>query len=198
MNKLITHSRKRTNARGFTLIELIVVLGILTVISGVTLTSYSKFGGQMLLRNLAYDVALSIRGVQVSGISARSFRGTQFTKGHGLSFDIATANREFFLYADVDDNRFYTSAATEWIETVTIGNGYAIDSICIPTGVTTENCNITELDILFRRPEPDAIIRASDGSGFNTYTRARIVIKSPQGEKLSVLVETTGQISVQR
>ncbi len=183
---------------GFTLIELIVVVGILAVISGITLTSYSRFGGQVLLRNLAYDVALSIRQAQVYGISARSFLGSQFSSGHGVYFSFLEGNDQFFMYADVDGNNFFTSIATEWIETYAIGRGYTIESLCVPSGATTEDCTVTKLDILFKRPEPDAIIRASFGSAFNQYDRARIVIRSPQGQRLSIFVETTGQISVQR
>lgn len=196
---MITHRKKRSFSAqaGFTLIELLVVVGILVIISGISLTSYSKFGGQILLRNLAYDIALSIREAQVYGISARSFLGAQFSSGHGVYFSFSEGNNLFFLYTDVDGNNFFTSAATEWVETVSIGRGYTIDRLCVPTGPTTESCGITTLDILFKRPEPDAIIRASTGSGFTQYDRARIVVVSPQGNKLSVLVETTGQISVQ-
>ena len=183
--------------KGFTLIELIVVVGILVVISAIVLTSYSRFGGQILLRNLAYDVALSIREAQVYGISARSFLGAEFAVGHGVYFNLIEGNNFFFLYTDVDGNSFFTSAATEWVETFSIGRGYVIEQLCIPSG-GEENCNVVALDILFKRPEPDAIIRASLGGGFSSYDRARIVVKSPQGQLLSVLVEATGQISVQR
>lgn len=186
--------------RGFTLIELLVVVGILVVISGIILTNYSKFGGQILLRNLAYDIALSIRQAQVYGISARSFLGAQFAAGHGVYFDLvdpSVGDTSFFLYTDVDNNSFFTSAGTEWVETFSIGRGYTIDRVCVPSGAS-ETCGVTQLDILFRRPEPDAIIRASTGGGFATYDRARIVLESPQENKLSVLIETTGQISVQR
>jgi len=188
----------RKKQQGFTIIELIVVVAILGVISSITLTSYSKFGGKILLRNLAYDVALSIRQAQVYGISARSFLGAQFSVGHGVYMDFSEGKDKFFLYTDVDNNNFFTSAATEWVETFSIGKGYSLEKFCIPTGPTTEDCTPTKLDILFKRPEPDAIIRTSLGSGFTKYDRVRIVVKSPQGDMLSVLVETTGQISIQR
>ena len=186
------------NQRGFTLIELIVVVGILVVISGIILANYSQFGGTILLRNLAYDIALSVREAQVYGISARSFRGAEFAVGHGVYINLLDSDTEFFLYTDVDANNFFTSAGTEWVETFSIGRGYVIDSLCLPTGPTTETCTATELDMLFRRPEPDAIIRMSTGGGFTTYERARIVVRSPQDQRLSVLVEASGQISVQR
>lgn len=194
------HKKQRSYVQqsGFTLIELLVVTGILVLISGIILTNNAKFGGQMLLRNLAYDVALSIREAQVYGISARSFINTQFASGYGAYFNLTEGDNFFFLYTDIDNSGFFTSAATEWVETYSIGRGYTMDRICVPSGPTTENCTVTELDIIFQRPEPDAIIRASSGSGFTVYDRVTVVFESPQGQKLSVLVETTGQISVQR
>src|SRR3989344_9303934 len=56
-----------TTERGFTLIELLVVTGILVLISGLVLANNTRFGGAILLKNLAYDVGLSIREVQVYG-----------------------------------------------------------------------------------------------------------------------------------
>jgi len=183
--------------RGFTLIELMVVVGIIVLISGIILANHAKFGGQVMLRNLAYDMALSIRQAQVYGISSRSFNGAKFTAGHGAYFDINNKS-QFFLYTDLDNNKFFTPLNNnEIVETYSLGKSYTIDSLCIPIG-QTENCNVIKLDILFKRPEPDAIIRAYIGSGWAKYDSARIVVVSPRGEKLSVLVEATGQISVQR
>ena len=194
------HARRFTlhaTQAGFTLVELVVVMAILVVISSIVLVNYNRFGSQTLLRNLAYDIALSVREAQVYGISARSFRGAEFAVGHGVFFDLTEGDDFFFLYTDVNGDNFFSSASTEWVETFTIGRGYRIDRLCVPSGAS-ENCAITVLDMLFKRPEPDAIIRASSGSGFTVHDRARIVVTSPQEQRLSVLVETTGQISVQR
>ena len=183
--------------RGFTLVELVVVMGILVAISAIVLVNYNRFGSQTLLRNLAYDIALSVREAQVYGISARSFQGSNFAAGHGVFFDLNDGDDFFFLYTDVNGDNFFSSASSEWVETYTIGRGYRVDRLCVPSR-ESENCSITTLDMLFKRPEPDAIIRASSGAGFAIYDRVRIVVTSPQEERLSVLVETTGQVSVQR
>ncbi|PCI30692.1 hypothetical protein COB52_01260 [Candidatus Kaiserbacteria bacterium] len=182
--------------RGFTLIELIVVMGIMMIITSILLVNYNKFGGQVLLRNLAYEVALSVREAQVFGISSRAFQGG-FSTGHGVYFDLGSSTNSFSLYSDADGNSFFNSASTEWVKTSTLGRGYSIDRICVSSG-GSESCNIIELDILFKRPEPDAIIRASTGGSFTSYSSARIVLVSPQEKKRSVLIESAGQISVQR
>ncbi len=182
--------------RGFTLIEMIVVIGIIAVVSSVTLTSYSKFGGQILLRNLAYDMPLTIRQAQVHGISARTFNNAPFAVGHGVSFNLMASNNSFNLYTDANGDAFYSLAGSELIELYAIGRGYRIDRICVDNGV--EYCDATNVDILFKRPEPDAIIRGDRGSGFDRYNRTKVVLISPQGSELAVLVEASGQISIQR
>mgnify|MGYP001257128342 CR=1 FL=1 len=183
--------------RGFTLIEMVVVVGIIAVVSSVTLTNYAKFGGQILLRNLAYDMALTIRQAQVYGISARTFFDAPFAAGHGVSFDLSVDTTSFRLYTDTNEDAFYSLAGTELIELYTIGRGYRIRQICVSNN-SSEYCDATKLDILFKRPEPDAIIRGDRGSGFGRYNRARIIVISPQGSELAVLVEASGQISIQR
>src|SRR3989344_4615422 len=50
--------------RGFTLVELMVVTGILVVITSLILANNTRFGGAVLLENLAYDIALSMRKAQ--------------------------------------------------------------------------------------------------------------------------------------
>ncbi len=55
--------------------------------------------------------------------------------------------------------------------------------------------HIAFLDVVFRRPNPDAIIR-TDRSGQVLYKAARIYLVSPRGDTRVIEVVTTGQISV--
>ncbi len=188
----------KNNNAGFTLVELIVVVAIMVTISSVVLVNYSKFGGTILLRNLVYDVALTIREAQLYGISGRSALGAPSSSGHGIYFDTGAGDNFFYLFIDADGNGVYNSAVTEWIETYTIEKNYSIEALCVQSAPAAEDCTMSRLSILFRRPEPDAIIYASNGGAFNTYSSARIVLRSPRGYTMSAAVEATGQISVSR
>jgi len=195
--------RNSTHGRGFTIIELMVVMGIVTVIYAVTLASYSRFGGQTLLRSLAYDIALTIRQTQVHGISARIFSGSVAdVYGHGVLFDLSIpgGDRQFVLYADTNRDRFFTSVASgELVDVYRLGRGHTIDDICYVEGGNAEMCGVaSRVDVLFVRPEPDAIIRVYNGQGWIRAESFRIVLQSPHGSRLSVVVERGGQISVQR
>lgn len=179
--------------RGFTLIEMLVVLGIMAVLTAALLTRNSAFGGSIILRSLAYDVALSIREAQVYGIAVRQSIAGTFTRGYGVNVRSASP-ASYLLFSDLDDNGHY-SGEGELVTRYTLKNGYKISDICITRATGEEQCSVQKADVTFQRPEPDAYIRQDDTATLNQ--RVRIRIASPGGSTADVLVEATGQISVQ-
>lgn len=203
-------------ARGFTLIELLVVVGIMIVITGLILANNNKYGGQVLLQNFAYDVALSVRQAQVYGIAVQGFGvsgSNNFKTGYGIHFD--TSNQAYLtaidIFADTNGNGLYDgtigcpqteSASSEFVQCSSIGKNYYLSKLCAPAGTDAATCNaVSTLDIVFIRPEPDAWISADGiacvpGTGTNCQSSARIVVASPQGDTMSISVQGNGQISV--
>ncbi|OGG57425.1 hypothetical protein A2853_03620 [Candidatus Kaiserbacteria bacterium RIFCSPHIGHO2_01_FULL_55_17] len=184
--------------------ELMVVTAIIVVISGVVLVNNNRFGGVFLLENLAYDIALSIRQAQVYGISVHRFGATNFRVGYGLHFS-KNDPITYVFFADANPsggNGLYEENQNETIESSTIGRGYYIDKLCAPAGADAATCtSVDRLDIIFKRPEPDAFISANGVSGIVTpaalQESARVVLKSPRGDEKSVIVEISGQIAIQ-
>ncbi len=200
-------SRLRSHAvRAFTLIELLVVTGVLTVISAIILVNNNRFGGAILLENLAYDVALSIREAQVYGIAVRRYGESGFNVGYGMHFSKSSPTT-YVLFADaVSVNGLYDgcpdTSSCELVESTDIHRGFRIVDLCsIASGGGGEVCGLERLDILFKRPEPDAFISANGVSGVANpavlQERGRIVLESPRGDRLSVLIEVAGQIATQ-
>lgn len=186
---------RRRRARGFTLMELLVVTGIVVIISAIMLANHAAFGGSITLRNLAYDIALSLREAQTYGISVRQFQG-DFSAGYGVHIRLSSPT-EYILFADgVTQNSVYD--AGELVRSASIAGGFHIADVCIvPAGQSSELCagdGVTQVDITFVRPEPDAHIRYN---GTTAAQSARIVLQSPRGDQKNVIVETAGQISVQ-
>jgi prepilin-type N-terminal cleavage/methylation domain-containing protein len=192
-----THRARRTftsHRRGFTLVELLVVTAILTILTAVVLANNAKFGGVIRLRNLGYDMALTARQAQVYGISVRRFGtgATKFTSSYGMHFESGSPST-YIMFADVNGNGIYDNAG-EIVQTYTIGSGFSISSLCAtPTG-GTEACGLSKLDVAYQRPEPDARIYANGGGSLQQA--ARVEVRSPRNDKLSLLFEVTGQISV--
>jgi len=188
--------------KGFSLVEMLVVLSIFTFMTLLALAGYNKFNSQTLLDSLAYDVALSFRQAQSYGLSVRgSMGGSGFETGYGLYFD-KNSDTSYILFADVDGDRIYDgdsscAEGSECIDRFVLSRGYKISDICavIPDG--SEKCTssdeITNVSAIFERPDPDAIL-VSDVGG--TYQEIRVTVQSPTGSEQNVSVFTTGQISV--
>ncbi|MBL7045636.1 MAG: type II secretion system protein [Parcubacteria group bacterium] len=198
---MFSKSTKKNKKRGFSLIELLVSISILVAITSVLLANHSRFGGNLLVGNLAYDVALSIRQAQLFGLSAREFKPTvgsgRFDIGYGVHFSTSDLN-SYTLYADFDLNNTYETASDEIEEIFSIKQGYKVKRFCATQISGSEDCSdagaISTLNITFLRPDPDANIRVN--GSIVTYTAATIVVESPQGKERSILIESTGQISI--
>ncbi len=85
--------------RGVTIIEMLVVLGIIGVLATVVVTSQTSFNKTILLANTAYDVALSIRSAQTFGLGSRAQGVVTPNAGYGIHFESAIPNT-YKLFAD--------------------------------------------------------------------------------------------------
>ncbi|MDP2648287.1 MAG: hypothetical protein Q8P19_00075 [bacterium] len=189
------------------MIELLAVTAIIALITSIVLVNNNRFGGVVLLENLTYDVALSIRQAQVYGISVARFGSNEFVSGYGVHLAISSPGT-YALFADVSSSGLYDcpvpdSPGCELVSAASIRQGYQVSSLCATPIGGAESCSeISRLDILFKRPEPDAwISRNGDSCTINNSScmeSARIVLSSPRGDTMSVVVEANGQIAVQK
>ncbi len=182
-----------------------VVTAIFVILTGVVLANNTRFSNMIVLQNLAHDIALSIREAQVYGIAVRQCDESKTAGCADLTdkFDLAygvhfkAGEPSFELFADINNSGAYDPGET--VLATTIKSGYSV------TSVSTENTQgalttPTDLDIAFRRPEPDACIEGDfdeDGDCIGGHNRATIVVQSNSGITATIMVESTGQISVQ-
>lgn len=192
---------RRHLTKGFTLIELLAVMAIFTFITALVLTNQNRFGSKVVLENLAYDVALTIRKAQVYGTAVQRFGTNNFSVGYGIHAAVSSPS-SYILFGDaVSQDGLYN--AGELVETENLGQGYAIKDICSTSGGVggTETCGLGSIDIFFKRPDPDAYMSVNGASGIsnpgNLQARGRIVLQSPKGDQASVIIDASGQISVQ-
>ncbi len=198
---------------GFTLIEMLVVVAIFTIISAVALFNQTKFSSDMVITNLAYEVALEVRQAQTYGIGVRgsSNGGSNFQYGYGVHF--GQDNKSFLLFADQNlvpssIKYVYDSAGDSLVDTFHLPGGNTIAEICYNqssalapgSGPTAPNCykNLTShsLDISFVRPNPEART-VLDGDVTVDVAPVYIILRSALGDKCkTVKVYSTGQISV--
>ena len=191
-----THA-PRTLVRGFTLIEMVVVLTIFSFIAISLFVKNSEFNSKVILTNLAYEVALSIRQAQVYGLSARELTpgSGEFNTPYGVNFNVNSSGNYIF-FADIDEDGIY-DGQTELLETYSFKRGNQAGRFCATTVGEQVMCSdlnqINVLNITFKRPNPDAIILTDQGQ---TYKSARIYVRAPNGEERQISIEDTGQISI--
>ncbi len=199
-------SYKLQASRGFTLVELLVTIVIFVLLTGIVLFNQNSFNSGILLKNLAYDIALNIKQAQNYGIAVKEFKGPSVSSfsSYGVYFDLAN-NKNFILFADTTgpdgspDSRFSGNSLCpvgdpECIQRYSIGRGSFIEKIC--TGLDPLCPDQAQvLTILFKRPNPNALIYY-EGS-LSTSTSARIIVSSASNATTSVIVTSAGQIYVQ-
>lgn len=188
---------------GFTLVELIVTVGIFAIISSVVLVRNSQFDNEVLLADVAYDVALSIRQAQNYGIHVLG-QGNEFDKPYGVYFEAGENAVTYKLFLDVNGNYKYDSNqidinGDEALETFTLGRGFSIARICDFASDPTcgPKGQLSEVHIVFVRPNPDAIINA-DEEGNPGTTNVGIELVTPRGGSRLITVQSTGQISISK
>lgn len=212
----------RVQGKGFTLIELVVVITIMLILTSVFLIRQQRFNSSTLLRSLAYSIALSIRQAQAYGTSIKESTGGSFNqlttgastaaKSYGIFFNSTTPNT-YILFADLNNNGVYNGPG-EGVQTFTIGQNYSISRLCaVTTGASpTYRCwsstqsNITSLTVIFKRPNPDSCIATSLNANAcaptpsgETYSAGYVQLKGLGGlvtDTRGVTTTITGQISV--
>ena len=90
--------------RGFTLVEMVVVLMIIVLVTTIAITGQNTFNRSLILTDTAYTIAFSLREAQALGLSSR-FAGTNtlganiYNAGYGIRFSTLTPT-SYVLYAD--------------------------------------------------------------------------------------------------
>lgn len=208
---------RRIKAAGFTLIEMLVVLAIISVIIGIVVVSQHSFDNSMILSNTAYDIALSVREAQAYGNAGhgKGSGGTLFpvSYGTGIDFNVSTPHR-YILFADTypSSSLCYSTTGTgpstspaqrtgdckytsgvgkdTLIKKYSINNDFTISGLFIQ-GVTAQ---VTRLDIVYAREEVMGNIYYRSGNSWSKLSNgssAHIEIASPDKTSHECITVTT-------
>ncbi|MFH1473080.1 MAG: prepilin-type N-terminal cleavage/methylation domain-containing protein [bacterium] len=207
--------QNKTYKKGFTLVELTVSLGIMTLILTMVLSNQSQYTEGSTLVNLADEIGLTITQAQTYGVSVKEFSpGTsEFSAAYGVEFNITSSgsNDAYIFFADREVGSVTgvyesgwtcpTDASSECLTKTNIARNNKIATICSIPNSGPESCNVGKLDVTFVRPLTNANLEFFDLNGaylsLSNIKGARIGLISPSGTTRSVTVYTTGQISIQ-
>ncbi|MES3030886.1 MAG: prepilin-type N-terminal cleavage/methylation domain-containing protein [Patescibacteria group bacterium] len=193
--KKLFHTRRK----GFTLVELMISVGIFALMTSFLLAKYGTFNQSVLLTNLAYDIALSIRNAQSFGLNVRSVPGSteNFDAAYGVHFD-TTIPGAYVFFSDPEKDGVYDDINE--ITTYTIKRGSVISGLCV--GSSADDCSGSggtqpeTLDITFKRPNPNAIIKMNEDDE-EVFQYAEINLRATDGSMKKIVVRSTGQIAIQ-
>ncbi len=146
--------------KGFSLVEMIVVIAIFTFITGIVLFNYANFSTNVTLQNLTQDVALSIRKAQVYALGIKTGETIPGTvgviKGYGVHFDVNNP-KSFIIFADKEyvagqgGNRIYDarngcgSTDTECVEKLDIQSTDCLYQVWYKSNLGTTNTRFQQM-----------------------------------------------------
>ncbi len=192
------------NTKGFTVLELVISIAIFAIMSALLLAKYGTFNQGILLDNLAYDIALTIRNAQSYGLNVRSSSRTAnlFDKPYGVHFDIADPNH-FIFFVDTNGYGVYNpnidlnndGNPDQDLSKTTITRGSTITALCVNS--CSAGTQVTSLDITFKRPDPNAIIKINGRTDIYN-SDADITVTASDGASIKrIKVRSTGQVTVE-
>jgi len=211
--------RRSANTRGFTLIEMLVVLFIIVLITSIVITGQSNYNKTLLLTDTTYGVALSAREAQTFGLASRKYGSVQ-NPGYGLHFSSASPS-SYTLFADINPTLAAPSncplgavgtperkpgncrfdAADGVVSTYTFSRGFTVTKFCGKSGLTrycsTDPAPLTTLDLVFTRPNTSTTISGLvNGSLLTSFSCAEITISDPTKQANRVIrLSSIGEIS---
>lgn len=222
MNKFF-NKKIQNFKRGFTLVEMMVVAGIFAVLTMVVIFRYGDFTSNLLVTNMAYEIALTTRQAQIFGLGVRGYNNAGekvFNYPYGVFFNVndgstgtlgQTKMFSFFVDRNNDNESGYgqcnssngsgdcvCASGDECIEQLTLQRNIRITQLRVSSSSNVCETNLVDkLAITFQRPSPEARI---EWQTYNTsgYEFAQIKVEAT-GSKIKpayVLIRKNGQISV--
>jgi prepilin-type N-terminal cleavage/methylation domain-containing protein len=186
-----TQNPLRGATAGFSMIELLVSISIIVLVLTITLTRQSAFNSAVLLRSEAFDIALAIREVQLSAVSAAGDGSGGYRSTMGVH--LAENSNEYVLFRDGDSNNKY-DAGEEFGGQGNIDPRFEIGSIDVGG---------SEVAIIFRRPNFDALFYDAAGTTLDAAAvqielRLRDTTEGSCGDQWRIIeITSAGQIAVQ-
>ncbi len=168
-------------SKSFTLIELIVVIGIISVFTALVLPNYRLGDKTLALQRSSHKLARDLRGAQEMAMSVKEINGST-PYGFGVHFDSDSAD-SYILFADLNDNHHW-DALDQDLETVQIESGIEISSLS----------PASEFSVLFSPPDPTVWINDSFSGVIAEITLA---LKTDSSVNKKVKVNNRGLIYIE-
>lgn len=192
---------------GFTLIEVIVVIGIMAVMSAIVLANFPRFQRGAVVGREAAKLALAMRKAQSYSLGVREFNPAfnddpfcvnipvRFP-GYGVYLAMSSP-AVYTIFGDATCSKKYdTFPVDETVENIIIENKAKLASLKgFNVGICSSGCALDEVLVIYLRPGPSIFL--TDADGISDYDYFEISLTSSDGSVAkAVVVRSTGQISI--
>ena len=204
-NKIKTEKRGPVcRQAGMTYVELIVVLSIFSIFSGMAIFNYKSFQGKVDIKNLANEMALQIVEAQKSALNGKLPPSLQqptdpinWKPSYGIYFNKNTDNKSFYYFVDLNQNKelsvpFNNCPGFECLDKIIITKGNSI-SLIESFNNGSYSAVSGPLSITFTRPNSGAVF----------YTNAplpaeyiRITLSSPNSISTYIKIFPSGRVEL--
>lgn len=183
-----------------TYIELIIVLGIFSIMSSTIIFNYAKFQEKIDIRNLSNEIALKIVEAQKTAMSGKFQNNAPigWRPSYGIYFNISNPS-SFTYFADYDSNQQYDegsggclNSGTECLDSINITKNNRINSI----NVFGNGCpsSVNDIDIVYTRPNVGASFYSPTLNCTVSYISVKII--SPQSVSANIDIYPSGQVQI--
>lgn len=182
------------NKEGYTLVEMIVSLAIISTLSGVIISNIGQFrrGGDVAMA--AYLLASDIRVAQGHALSIRKHRNESDIKSPegcwGIYVNSVVGDNRYILFGDFNPQDYNYSGGIEEENTIDLPNNISINRITLSGSGVVNNANV-----IFEAPKPNTIINIGGGVAQN-FIQIEL-IDDTSLETKTVLVNKFGLVDVQ-
>lgn len=183
--------------RGFTLLEITVVVSIIILLSTVFIASYRGGEKQFALKRSAHQLAQGLRRAQEMAMSGQEFKGA-FQGGFGIHFTVtpeAENTGTYTLFVDCDNDKVFDGGIPTCDDCTgesCIGPTFSeeIEIFSLEEGIKIANLlPSSPLDVVFFPPDPEITITPSANLASITLTF------DGQSQKI-ITINTAGLIEI--
>ena len=205
----------RNYKKGMSYVELIVVLSIFSLLSGVIIYNYQGFQSKVDIKSLANDIALKIVDAQKTSLSGQLPQATfasDWKPSYGVFFDLYSKsssfdNKGFVYFVDLDQDGMTVGCTskkdgdggTECLEKVSLTKNNIISKLVVFYQSDPNNpspLKDADLAITFSRPSSSAVFY-SLGAKLEDVSHVEITTISPDSSSQAVIrVYSSGRIQV--
>jgi prepilin-type N-terminal cleavage/methylation domain-containing protein len=186
-----SHKKFNLHNLGFTMVEMLVVVGIFTVLTATVIFQYGNFNSQTIMTNMAYEVALATRQAQVFSLGVRGQSGiNNFDNRYGVYFDTNMTEKDFVFFIDYGEEGSPESANSICDNEIPNGDGEGNCFACITGDECLEKFTLTRditLDKICLVDGNDPLASDDSGdcaSGADSVSAATITFERPNPDAI--------------